>query len=189
MKMPEFFRHFDQALRYFDQTQRFCNSEFSILHHTQNLGAFSLRPFDQTQRFFPSFWYGVCCKNENSELEKLRSLVKMPHGRFILIKLSYIIELVSSCTIQSTKPLLVCTLEKTRSKVFNSRFSILSIVQTGKLGVGKPRENILRGFRVLRFLSTSPQNGLISLSCPGVHCTALFSDFILSTHFLAKAMA
>ena len=37
MKTSEFFpRHFDQTVRYFDQTLSFSSSEFSILHYTKN---------------------------------------------------------------------------------------------------------------------------------------------------------
>ena len=68
--MPEFFRHFDQTLRYFDQTlryfdqtPRFCNSEVSILHYTQNLGAFSLRLYN-SEGFFQVFGLGHDAKTK-----------------------------------------------------------------------------------------------------------------------------
>ena len=69
---------------------------------------------------------------KNSELENLGSLIKV--------------------LIVSSK----CFREK--SEGFISEFSVLGTVQNGKLGVEKPRKDILRGFRVFDLTSESMLN-------------------------------
>ena len=93
-------RHFDQTLKYFNQTQRFSNSEFPFCTTLKTADSemkpseFSLRPFDQTPRFSISEFsvWGIAQKSKplswkNSEFDQ-NTLRLVYIDKTILIKVS-----------------------------------------------------------------------------------------------------
>ena len=56
-------------------------------------------------------------------VRKTQKFGQMPHGRFILIKVSYNLERVSSCTIQSTKNLRENSIQGFQLQVFDFEYS------------------------------------------------------------------
>ena len=128
-------------LKLLNQTPRFSNFEISILHYTQNGKLGDAKPRSLMRR----------------RLRKLRGF----HLRVFRFECSAKWKSHSWKTSefdQSTSEFDETTSEQI-SEVFNSDFSVLGIVQNGKLGVENLGKLILRGFRVFREpeFSTSPQ--------------------------------
>ena len=161
----------------FYQTPSFSNSEFSILHYTQNgklgdgnLGVFSkvyqnsdvFKLLNQTPRFSNSE-FSILHYTQNGKLGdgKPRSLIRRRwrklrgfHLRVFRFECSAKWKSRSWKTSefdQSTSEFDETTSAQI-SEVFNSDFSVLGIVQNGKLGVENLGKLILRGFRVFREL-------------------------------------
>ena len=155
----------------FHQTPSFSNSEFSILHYTQtgklgvgNLGVFSkvyqnsdfFKLLNQTLRFSNSE-FSILHYTQNGKLRdgKPRSLIRRRwrklrgfHLRVFRFECSAKWKSRSWKTSefdQSTSEFDETTSDQI-SEVFNSDFSVLGIVQNGKLGVENLEKLILRGF-------------------------------------------
>ena len=73
------------------------------------------------------------------------------------------------------------------SEVFNSEFSVLSIVQNGKLGIGKPRSLIKVPQRTLRgFQPEFSVLGIVPSEKPRKTDSARFPSFLRTPSFPAR---
>ena len=177
----------------FLRNSEFAYSEFSILHYTQNgklrvenLGVFSkvyqnsdfFKLLNQTPRF-SNTEFSILHYTQNGKLGdgKPRSLIRRRwrklrgfHLRVFLFECGAKWKSRSWKTSefdQSTSEFDETTSEQI-SEVFISEFSVLGIVQNGKLGVENLGKLILRGFRVfreLRVFDLALKNLLFSNHC------------------------